>query len=776
MTNFVFSILLILQSFLNIITSYLHTIFAFLFDNPLTQNFYTGIVSILLIVFLLYLFIYSFLKMAANNLLTKNIYVIFISIGVALYIFFSSLQEEPIKKSTSEKTDFNLFLYLVFIILYSLYTTPNLFNYININLSNLILTDTTKIDNVIKLMSTGFVIILCLYFFIPLKDTINQISITNITGKLFILAFLILFMLLFLTIINKILFFAEINYKNTSEVDIITYLKLIFLFVIAAPILLYTIFSSFDEIIKFITYNYGVILILCNIILLPILYNTIFKTLLGKYTYIVITFQMLVFLYFFYFNSKLSSTETNYSVLYERIKYILLFFLLLLFITVIYILDKKNQSGYIKNLHLIALFMVLVFIYLLITLDLKFETAFHLFKELYYDKCNEVSKSILDFKQNNILLLFIGFVFVLSCIFIFIGVVNYPGGFLNDETKSPYIIIILSLYFLIWFLFYIIKIFPKLLSSPITSTTLYTTNSVKRAYMTIISFIIVFISLTYGLSFLNNLKSGSNLLSSFINVGLLIIIYIITTNFIFPKAKQPTTQSSLIQNISDLIGSITALLTVDNFKQLLNNPQAITAGLICVVILPYILYSLIKPPITHKTNSVILLNSETTLQQKKMLATYQELNSHKIPDNYNYAISFWVYINAVPKYNNTQHTILSYDDNPLLKFDTLNNTLIVSIKPYNSIQNHDSVVIKKFTLQKWNNILINYTPGHLDIFINTKLVFTIERNLMYLETSYLYIGDDNGINGLVNDVEYFKTPLNKNEINSNYQLSKYLTQ
>ena len=46
---------------------------------------------------------------------------------------------------------------------------------------------------------------------------------------------------------------------------------------------------------------------------------------------------------------------------------------------------------------------------------------------------------------------------------------------------------------------------------------------------------------------------------------------------------------------------------------------------------------------------------------------------------------------------------------------------------------------------------------------------------MYLETSYLYIGDDNGINGIINDVEYFKSTLNKNEIISNYSLSKYLT-
>ena len=778
MTNSFETIVLILKTYLNSIISYLHTIFAFLFDNPLTQNFYSGIIYTGLLVLLLYLFIYSFLKLAQNNLLTKNLYIVIISLSVAGYIFFSSLQEEPIKKSKSEKTDYNLFLYLVFITLYSLYTTPNLFNYININLSNIILTDSKKIDNILKYLSAGCVLLLCFSFFIPLKQLLRQVSSSNIFGKSLMFVFFILSMVLFLTILNKILNFAQINYKKSSEFDLLTYVKMISLFLIASPILLYTIFSSLDEILKFIKYNYGVILILINIVLFPIFYNTIFKTLLGKYTYIVITFQLLIFLYFFYIKSNLSTTETNYSVLYERIKYILLFFLLLLFITVIYIVDKENQSGYIKNLHLISLFMGLIFIYLLITLDLKFDTAFNLFKELYYDKCKEESKNIIDFKKNNILLILIGFVFLLSCLFIFIGIVSFPGGFLNDETNSPYIIIILFLYFLIWFLFYIIKIFPKLLSTPITPSSLYTTNSTKRAYITLVSFLIVFISLSYGLMFINNLKTGSNLLSSFINVCLLIIIYIIIKNFIFPQAKQsqPSTNNTVIKTITDFIEYLPTLLTFDNFKEIINTPGAISATVICIVILPYILYSLIKKPRSHKNNSIILLDTETPLQNKKMLATYQELNIHKIPDNYNYAISCWVYINAVPKYDNTQHTIISYDDNPILKFDTLNNTLIVSIKPYNSSTHKNNiVVIKKFTLQKWNNIVINYSPGHLDIFINTKLVFTIKENLMYLETSYLYIGDDNGINGIINDVEYFKSTLNKNEIISNYSLSKYLT-
>ena len=776
MTNYFYLILLFVQKYLNIIISYLHTIFAFLFDNQITQNIYTGIIYLLLLVFLLYLFIYSFLQMAKNNLITKNIYVIFISLGVAAYIFFASLKEEPVKKSiTKEKTDINLFLYLIFILLYSLYSTPNLFNYINIDLSNIILTSQKDIDMVIKYISAIIVFILTIKFFIPLKQTIQQITTTNIYGKILMIIFFILCIVLFLTIINKIAGFAKISYNNTSNFELLTYFKMLSLFVIALPILLYSIFSSFDEIIKFIKYNYGVILILFNIILFPVMYNTIFKSLLGKYTYIVITLQLLVFLYFFYVKSKLSTSETDYSILYERIKYILLFFFLLLFITVIYILDKENQSGYIKNLHIISLFMVLLFIYLLITLDLKLDNTWKLFKELYYDKCNDTHTNVLNLTSNNILLISIGFVFLLSCLLIFIGIVNFPGGFLNDEKKAPYIVILLSLYFLIWFLFYIIKIFPKVLSSPLTRDTLYTNNLVTRAYMTLISFIIAFISLTYALHFINNLKKGSNLLSSFINVVLIIIIYIIIKNFISPQPIKTgtSTTDNIMTSIKNAITFLQTTITIANFKEFLKNPLLVSSVLICIVILPYILYSLIKKPSPHKNNSVILLDTETTLQSKKMLSTYEKLNIHTNPNNYNYAISLWTYINAAPKYNNMQHTIISYDDNPMIKFDTQNNTLIISIKPYDSTQHNNVTVIKKFRLQKWNHIVINYTPGNIDIFINTKLVFAMKQNLMYLETSYLYIGDDDGINGLVSDVEYFNDVINKEDINSMYKSSKY---
>lgn len=777
MTNYFYSVLLLVLKYLNILSSYLHTIFAFLFDNPLSQNIYSGIIYILVLVFLLYLFIYSFLQMAKNNLPTKNIYVILISLGVAAYIFFSSLQEEPIKKSRSQETDINLFLYLIFIILYSLYTTPSIFNYININLSNIILINPNNIDNLIKYISVFAVLFVSISFLSPLKIIIQHLTSSNIYGKVFMLLFFILFIVLVLSILNKILGFAKINYTSNVDFGLIPYLKMLSLFVLFAPILLYTIFSSFDEIIKFIKYNYGVIFILINIILFPLFYsnNSISKSLLGnKYTYVYISIQLLSFLYFFYIKSNISTSEANYSILYERIKYILLFFLLLLFITLIYILDKENRSGYIKNLHLISLFMGLIFIYLLITLDLKFEGTFKLFKELYYDKCTETSNNILDLTYNNILLLFIGFVFALSCLVIFIGIVKFPGGFLNDETNSPYILVILYLYFVIWFLFYIIKIFPKVLSVPITPKTIYTTNRYSRAYMTVLSFIIVFIFLSYVIQFINNLKKGSNLLSSFINILLLIVIYIIVQKFISPQPVKPQSNDTLANTINNYITFLQTIITFDNFKKVLNNPTTISSIIICLFILPYIVFSLIKPSSSYKNNSTLLLNHEITLQHKKLLATYQELNTHNNPETYNYAISFWVYINAVPKYNNMQHTILSYDDNPMIKFDTQNNTLIVSIKPYNSKKRDSIIVIKKFKLQKWNNIVINYTPGHLDIFLNTKLVFTIEQNLMYLETSYLYIGDDNGINGLISDVEYFKSPITKNDINLMYDLSRYL--
>ena len=78
--------------------------------------------------------------------------------------------------------------------------------------------------------------------------------------------------------------------------------------------------------------------------------------------------------------------------------------------------------------------------------------------------------------------------------------------------------------------------------------------------------------------------------------------------------------------------------------------------------------------------------------------------------------------------------------------------------------------IDKVLLQKWNHLVINYDRGTLDIFLNNKLMksineFAIKYNIDY---SRLVVGDDNGIQGGICNVVYYNRSLTKTEISGIY--------
>jgi hypothetical protein len=79
---------------------------------------------------------------------------------------------------------------------------------------------------------------------------------------------------------------------------------------------------------------------------------------------------------------------------------------------------------------------------------------------------------------------------------------------------------------------------------------------------------------------------------------------------------------------------------------------------------------------------------------------------------------------------------------------------------------------KNIRLQKWNNIIINYNAGTMDIFINGKMIKTQINVAPYVKNTALTVGKSDGIKGDICNLIYYKSPMSKTEIYRMYNIFK----
>ena len=201
------------------------------------------------------------------------------------------------------------------------------------------------------------------------------------------------------------------------------------------------------------------------------------------------------------------------------------------------------------------------------------------------------------------------------------------------------------------------------------------------------------------------------------------------------------------------------------------------------------------------------------------IASFQSLSGTD-KFNYQYAISFWFYLDSFSPSTNASYLkvvpILSFGDNPSIKYSSSNNTLYITVKqqsgetyvidyihekeneinpetskkwksvqekitdaiekvkeiPFgNDIDAEGNRIIYKQTdvlLQKWNHVVLNYNGGTLDVFYNGKLVKSAIEVVPYMKMDMLTVGTENGIHGNVANLIYFKNPLDILTINTLY--------
>jgi len=220
-----------------------------------------------------------------------------------------------------------------------------------------------------------------------------------------------------------------------------------------------------------------------------------------------------------------------------------------------------------------------------------------------------------------------------------------------------------------------------------------------------------------------------------------------------------------------------------------------TYGCIFLIILTIILLLIYyeTPILFNKMNlqgGQQLINNPINLNSEKILGNYLELNGNNNL-NYTYAISFWFYLNATSNTNASYSkytTLLNYGNKPNISYNSSINSLLITIeqKDLNSSnsnkltdfdENNNRILYKKDNIlfQKWNNIIINYNGGILDVFLNGELVKSDIGVVPYYKIDNLTIGENDGIIGDICNVVYFNRALNSSNIYYLYNMVKNKT-
>jgi len=155
--------------------------------------------------------------------------------------------------------------------------------------------------------------------------------------------------------------------------------------------------------------------------------------------------------------------------------------------------------------------------------------------------------------------------------------------------------------------------------------------------------------------------------------------------------------------------------------------------------------------------------------------------------DYNYGLSMWFNMDAISPsagaaYNEDTQ-IFKYGDKMVVKYNPSINTLTVEAQTLKSVndgstendeRNEVAVVYKNenVMLQKWNHLVINYSSGYVDVFLNGKLDGAKIQILPFMRNDSLIVGTGNGISGKVTGLIYFKHPMSAMSIKYMYEKFK----
>jgi hypothetical protein len=616
----------------------------------------------------------------------------------------------------------------------------------------------------------------------PAIPSYNMLPLFKTSKILILLSFIILIMIicLFMIIYNVNIpsNFPTMDKSNKQ----VTYNVLIIIFVLLLVIAIsvYLLPDTYKLLDFFLQIKWVFIIMFFTIALILFFRLTPLDT-VNKYANIIlIVLGVLGFILFY------KGVSTNYTaefnVNYERIKSLLLLFF---FIIIVILLYSFNPGGYITK----YFGPLLIFTILLVVFGLMYCILLLMVPSKIGVGATNFLSNFTNFSFYNSLF------FLIFIIAITIILSTYPGGFFKkDDTQVLPIMTLVIGIVVLW----VTIIGANLYDGPST-----TIDSWKKSLLFLFGMIISVLFIFWIVYSVQHLTGGTSITRFILNLLIVLIVLTLiyrTMNVQIPDNNVNSKKNAFFDLITNLIFYIPCLFSgaIDYISRSgvqTGGPSYFTRekssfmALFAAILL--ILLYIFGPFLYNKLNlqgGELLVNKPVNTNKEHLLGTYEDLNGSDTFD-YQYAISAWIYINSnAPNTSdayNKYTSILNFGGKPNVLYNGKTNSLMVTMEQ-KDLQKTTSNKLTEFDdngnrimyinhnvlLQKWNNIIINYSGGVLDIFLNGELVKSDIGVVPYYTLDNLKVGEDNGINGGICNVVYFNKALTALNIYFLYNMIK----
>ena len=608
---------------------------------------------------------------------------------------------------------------------------------------------------------------------------------TEFYVAVFIIVILIIALFLIYFKVNVFGKKSKSQQETTANVFIVTTICIV-IFLLCITFLpnikdLKKLFEQISSVTYAIIYTIGLVLF----------FGFVSPTIVNDYAYIILPILSALGIFLFFIAGSHSYVD-DFNINYERIKSIILFFCLIVTFIIFY---NEDPGGYITKYFgytsvISIVIAVFAFLYLIIVLTIP-------------DKYIQKSEKMPNFMSNFSTLTTYGAMgFLIFLVMITIMIATYSDNYFfdNKDVAIGFIVIVIIIS-IIWSILLGVNVFPEILDNTISTNNL---SIFKRSLLALFGMVISGLIIAWLALTIQNYSGDSSITSLLLNIAIVIIIlgliYKIVNVDLPVGNKEKNALYNLVINIIFYIpcyfsGIFDAIGNIVTGKYSGENGGETGSILMLMVAVVLIIIYFSTPSVFNIINiqgGKQLVNKPVNTKSQYALGTYEELNGTE-QFNYQFGISFWVFVHAGGSNMNPNYgkftSLLSFGGKPNVLYNASSNTLMVTMmntgekvtdevaKLIDFDENGNRILYTNtnFQLQKWNNILINYNGGVLDIFLNGELVKSNIGVVPYYTLDSLTIGENDGIEGGICNVVYFRQPLTTTNMYFLYNMVKTRT-